>query len=82
MKPVNDFMKETVEKRARSFEDDNRDLEAVKLVEKMLKENKKHDIIFSVRGRKVQAHKHVLSFRSSYFSNMFSSKRKSFLCEF
>ncbi len=74
MKPVNNFVKEIIEKRAFGFENANRDLEAIKEVEKMLEENKEPDIIFNVQGKHIPAHKEILMIRSSYFSNMFSSK--------
>ena len=76
VKPVNDLMKEVLERSTLCFEEENRDLKAIRKVEKMLEESKDFDVILKVQNKEFPAHKNILSFRSSYFSKMFSSKRE------
>ena len=71
---MNSFIKEMVMKRALGFEEENKELEVLQEVKKLLDENQDHDIIFKVQNKEIPAHKNILSLRSSYFSKMFSSK--------
>jgi len=68
-----DFIGEEFSKRALSFDQNLQNEESLKTVQKLLAENKDHDIIFRVQDKQIPAHRDVLSIRSSYFSNMFAS---------
>ena len=76
VKPVNEFINQTIERRRKAFgfEEDKGELETLGEVQKLLAENKVPDILFKVQGKHILAHKNILSLRSSYFSNMFSSE--------
>jgi len=52
---------------------DDEDLKELKNVKNLLEGRKNTDIDFIVQDKKIPAHKDVLSARSSFFSNMFSS---------
>jgi len=73
LKPVNGHLKEILERRTFGLEDQIKDSEALQKAQNMLEENKESDILFKVQGKQIQAHKNILSLRSSFFSNMFSS---------
>ncbi len=71
---MNNFIKEVVVERTLAFEEENKEAEALQTVKKILKESKDYDIIFKIQEKEISAHKNVLSLRSSFFSNMFTSK--------
>jgi len=73
IKPVNGLIREIILGRALGFEQDYQDQETLKAAQRLLDEKKEHDIVFVVQNKQIPAHKDVLSTRSSYFSNMFSS---------
>ena len=74
LKPVNGLVQEVMLKRASGFEEENPDLEVLQEIQELLKHNKEHDITFKVQNKDFPAHKNILCLRSTYFSNMFSSK--------
>ena len=71
---MNNFIQEVLVERTLAFEEENKEAEALQTVKKILKENKDYDIIFKIQEKEIPAHKNVLSLRSSFFSNMFTSK--------
>jgi len=73
IKPVNDLVGEISLERALDSEQENKNSESLKEVQKLLEEKKDHDVIFIFQEKQIPAHKDILSLRSSYFSNMFSS---------
>jgi len=73
-KPVKNFIEKVVFKRAMdSGQQNTKEKEILKEVQKILEEKTTHDVVFIVNNQRIPAHKHILSLRSSYFSNMFSS---------
>jgi len=80
---VDNFIKQVIWRRDFGFEEDNRDLEALFHVRRLLDENGKPDVVFKAQGIKMDVHKNILSFRSSFFEKMFSSKNLlKFFCLF
>ena len=75
LKPVNEFINKVIERRGFDLEELKKDQESLQEAQKLLEENKKRDIIFRVGGQRILAHKNILSLRSSYFANMFSSNK-------
>ena len=62
--------------------DTEQDTESLKAAQNLLEEKGDHDVIFIVQDKQFPAHKEILSIRSSYFSNMFSSKYWDFFGKF
>lgn len=73
IKPVDGFIKEVMKRTSFDLKEQARNLETLQGAQKLLQENKENDIIFKVQEEEIPAHKDILSLRSSYFSNMFSS---------
>jgi len=73
LKPVSGFVKEALEKRIFGPEEQSRDQDTLQRAKEMLEENKDYDVMFNVQGKQIPAHRDILSLRSSFFSNMFSS---------
>ena len=82
MKPVKDPIEKIRTRRTLEFIQDTGSTATLKAVQKILEKKKTHDIVFIIGNERIPAHKEVLSLRSSYFANMFSSIIRDFFSEF
>jgi len=69
----NGLINELITERVYGIYQDNEDLKTLNEAKKLLEKKRSPDIQFIVQGKQFSAHKDVLSIRSSYFANMFSS---------
>jgi len=74
--PENGLINNLIMERLFGTYQDDEELKELKNVKNLLEGRKNTDIDFIVQDKKIPAHKDVLSARSSFFSNMFSSGMK------